>query len=311
MMLVAASIGFFIFMLAAAGGAGYWFLLRQPSAAAALSGRVQEAETLDDPLQERPNVPAWIELLAEIGESTPLEKNDRTEVRRDLSAAGIREEWGEAVFYGAKALGLILLPAVCFIAVYLLRGELLPAVAPALLLGYIGVNAPKRFLKRRIRSRRQKLNRSLPDFLDLLVIAVESGLSLEHAVADTARDLRRAHPELAAELTMFRLEIQAGTSRPEALRNLGKRAGEPELKKLSSLLIQADRFGTSISKVLRTQARYMRIKRRQKAEEMAHKVGVKMIFPIFFLIMPSVFLVTAGPAVLMLMTNLADMAGGR
>ena len=92
-------------------------------------------------------------------------------------------------------------------------------------------------------------------------------------------------------------------------KSLGARVGEPELRKLTALLIQADRFGSSVSKMLRTQARYMRIRRRQLAEEKAHKVGVKLLFPIFLLIMPSVFLVTAGPAVLMLVTNFGKIAG--
>jgi tight adherence protein C len=116
---------------------------------------------------------------------------------------------------------------------------------------------------------------------------------------------------LADELGVFQLEMQAGTSRTEALRNLGERSREPEMRKLASLLIQADRFGTSVARVLRTQARYMRIRRRQTAEEQAHKVGVKLIFPIFFLIMPSVFLVTAGPAVLYLLSNLGSLVGGK
>jgi tight adherence protein C len=143
--------------------------------------------------------------------------------------------------------------------------------------------------------------------LDLLVVSVESGLSLDQAVADTARDLRRAHRELSEELATFSREVQAGASRTDALRNLGVRTGDAEMRKLTSILIQADRFGSSVSKVLRNQARYMRIKRRQRAEESAHKVGVKLIFPIFFLIMPSVFLVTAGPAIIMLLENFRKM----
>ena len=117
----------------------------------------------------------------------------------------------------------------------------------------------------------------------------------------TAQDLRPAHPVFHDEISVFQGEVQAGATRAEALRNLAHRTGEAEMRRLTSLLIQTDRFGTSISKVLRSQARYMRIRRRQRAEELAHKVGVKLVFPIFFFIMPSMFLVTAGPAVLMLM----------
>ncbi len=174
---------------------------------------------------------------------------------------------------------------------------------------YLGLTAPDRILRRRILKRRAQLRHSLPDFLDLLVLEVDSGLPLDHAVENTANDLSRAHPALADEFLVMSRETMAGANRAEALRNLGRRTGEPELRKLTSLLIQAERFGSGVSKVLRTQARYMRIKRRQRAEEEAHKVGVKIIFPVFLLIMPAVFLVTAGPAVILLMGGFARLAG--
>ena len=165
-------------------------------------------------------------------------------------------------------------------------------------------------LHRRSRARRQAVQRGLPDLLDLLVISVESGLSLDSAITTTAEDLAVVHPILTDELMVFRHEVRAGTSRAEALRNLGKRTSEPEMRKLTSLLIQADRFGASISKVMRTQARYVRTRRRQSAEDLAHKVGIKLVFPIFFLIMPSMFLVTAGPAVIQLVQNFGRLASG-
>ena len=206
-----------------------------------------------------------------------------------------------SIFYGAKAVSLVLFPILCLVLLFSVNPDifaLLPAVAGSV---YVAMRIPEWYVQRRLTKRKQQVNFGLPDFLDLLVISVESGFSLEQALVQTAHDLQQAHPVFHDEISVFQGEVQAGATRADALRNLAQRTGEPEMRRLTSLLIQADRFGTSISKVLRSQARYMRIRRRQRAEELAHKVGVKLVFPIFFFIMPSMFLVTAGPAVMMLM----------
>jgi len=308
-MALAISIAIFVAMLALVGGLGWALWGRGPVAETESGPATIETETTYISTREL-GLPGWAATLADLGEAVPLGNDDPARLRKELAAAGFRGNIAPPIYHGAKAVCMVAAPVLLFLALWLFTGRVSSAWAPAALAVYLGYTSPERYLRSRIRRRRETINRSLPDFLDLLVIGVESGSSLDHAIMDTGRDLRRAHPVLSDELSAFSLEMRAGSSRSEALRNLGGRCGEAELRKLTSLLIQADRFGSSVSRVLRTQARYMRTRRRQRAEEMAHKVGVKLIFPIFFLIMPTVFLVTAGPAVLMLLTNFGALVGG-
>jgi tight adherence protein C len=155
--------------------------------------------------------------------------------------------------------------------------------------------------------RKKKLRRALPNALDLLVVCVESGLGLDQAIMQCAKELEHAHPEICQEFTLVNLELKAGKRRADALRNLADRTGVDELKKLVAVLIQADRFGTGVAQSLRAHADYMRVQARQVAEEKAAKLGVKLVFPIFFCILPSLFVVTVGPIVVRIMRELLPM----
>lgn len=305
-MLIGLSIAVFLGVLASVGALGYWFFMRRDYSIPAPAGA---APVVPEPDWGGEQAPEWASRLQSLADVSPFKTTAKPGVKTQLAAAGIRVPWAPAAFHSAKVVCAAVFPLLLFSALYAFSGDWLGALPGAVLGTYVGFTIPDRWLRRKARARRTAINRGLPDFLDLLVIAIESGLSLDQALADTARDLRKAHPALSDELGLFRSELLAGATRAEALKNLGGRPGEPELRKLTSLLIQADRFGSSVSKMLRTQARYMRIHRRQLAEEKAHKVGVKLLFPIFLLIMPSVFLVTAGPAVLMLMSNFSKIAG--
>jgi tight adherence protein C len=304
--LIAASVGFFLVMASIVAAAGYFLWGREAAGAA---GDLGAAEWAFEDVSSPAGMPQWLRVLSDLGSMFKTSESETIKIKRDLAAAGFRHELAVTTFLGLKAAAMALIPVISAVVMYTINPDVMAIMPAVLCSGYLGYRLPDTVLRRKVEKRKLKLNRGLPDLLDLLVIQVESGLSLEQALADTARDLRSAHPVLAEELGVFQLELQAGTSRTEALRNLGDRPREPETRKLASLLIQADRFGTSISRVLRTQARYMRIRRRQNAEEQAHKVGVKLIFPIFFLIMPSMFLVTAGPAVLYLLSNLGSLVG--
>ena len=169
----------------------------------------------------------------------------------------------------------------------------------------MGFLLPEIILKRLIRSRTARMRRAIPFALDLLTLTVEAGQSLNQAMVETSAELRDAHPDLSEELAQVNLGMRAGKSRVDALQQLGR--GDPELKKLASLLIDSDRFGTSLGPALRTHAKYLRTRLRQQAQESARKVSVKLIFPVFFLIFPSVLLVTLGPAVLHMMASFTDM----
>ena len=150
----------------------------------------------------------------------------------------------------------------------------------------------------------------LPDALDLMVVCVEAGLGLDQAVRSVSEELRITHPEISEELGLVTLEMRAGKRRVDALKNLADRTGETELRKLVAILIQADRFGTSIAESLRTHSDFMRVRRRQDAEERAGKVGVKLVFPIFFFLLPAMLVVAAGPGLLQVFKQLFPLMRG-
>jgi tight adherence protein C len=173
--------------------------------------------------------------------------------------------------------------------------------------GGIGYILPGFILDKKISKRQKILRLSLPDAIDLMVISVEAGLGMDQAINYVGKELHVAHPVLSDELSLMSLETRAGIRRTEALHNLADRTGETEIRKLVSVLTQTDRFGTSMANALRTHSEYMRIERRQQAEERAAKIGVKLVFPIFFFILPSMLLVTVGPGMLGLFKHLFPM----
>jgi tight adherence protein C len=171
----------------------------------------------------------------------------------------------------------------------------------------VGWVFPKMALEKKAKKRQEVLRLSLPDALDLLVVSIEAGLGLDMAMQHVARELTVSHPQLSEELLLVTLEMRAGKRRADALRNLAERTGEAELRKLVAILVQSDRFGTSMGESLRTHSDFMRTRRRQEAEERAAKVGVKLVFPIFFFILPSMLVVAAGPGFLQIFKNLFPM----
>jgi len=177
-------------------------------------------------------------------------------------------------------------------------------VLAAVAMGFFG---PNEWVKIKSQRRQKQLQRGLSNGLDLLVVCVESGLGLDQAVVQVAKELEHAHPEICEEFSIVNLELKAGKRRAEALRNLADRTGVEDLKKLVAVLIQADRFGTGVAQSLRAHSDYMRVQSRQIAEEKAAKLGVKLVFPIFFCILPSLFVVTVGPVVMKIMRELVPM----
>ena len=247
-----------------------------------------------------------IRLFESLGKAIPF-GNDDSATRRELISAGFRTETAITVFSGIRICATVLLPVIVFTFRYSLTKD--PTFALLLpigsgVLGYIG---PGMVLERLVKKRQKTLRLSLPDALDLMVVAVEAGLGLDQAIHYSARELKMAHKDLCDELSLMSLEIRAGTRRSDAFRNLAQRTGEEELKKLVSMLIQTDRFGTSVADSLRTHSDFMRTRRRQDAEERAAKVGVKLVFPIFFFLLPTMILVSAGPGILQVMNNLIPM----
>jgi len=176
----------------------------------------------------------------------------------------------------------------------IVRPNLLVALT-ACLLGY---QLPSIVLARLAKRRQYRLRLGLPDVLDLLVVSVEAGLGLDQAIQRVSDELAFAHPELCDELRLINLELRAGKARSEALHNLATRTGLDDITSLVAMLVQTDKFGTSVAQSLRVHSDTLRTKRRQRAEEKAAKTGAKMVFPLVICIFPSIWIVTLGPAVL-------------
>jgi tight adherence protein C len=204
--------------------------------------------------------------------------------------------------------GFRLLFPVATIATVFLSGfyRLNPFVIPIAALG-LGYLIPDILLTWRVHARQHHLRRALPDALDLLVICVEAGLGLDQALMKVSQDMRITHHELSEELQLVNLEMRIGKSRIEALRELARRTGLDDIKSLVAMLIQTERFGTSIAQSLRVFSDDMRTKRRQRAEEMSAKTSVKMVPPLVFFIFPALMVIILGPAVLTLMRQLMPM----
>jgi tight adherence protein C len=156
--------------------------------------------------------------------------------------------------------------------------------------------------------RQHKVRLSVPDALDLLVVSVEAGLGLDQAIQRVGDELTSVHPELSDDLRLINLELRAGKPRSEALHNLAARTGVDDLSSLVAILVQTDKFGTSVAQALRVHSEVLRTKRRQRAEEAAAKTAVKMVFPLVICIFPAIWIVTLGPAAIKFVQILGPMA---
>ena len=196
----------------------------------------------------------------------------------------------------------VLFAAVGFVSVLAFSG----LKSPPLLIGVTGLGffIPRFFLKRMINGRQTRIRIAMPDALDLTVICVEAGLALDQAMMRVGEDLRHAHPDLANEFYLMNLELRAGKPRAEALRNLYNRTGVDDIKALVTTLVQTDRFGTSVAQALRVHSDSLRTERRQRAEEQAAKTTIKMVPPLVVFVLPSIIIVTLGPAIINLYRTL-------
>lgn len=248
----------------------------------------------------------FLDLFRSIGENFPGARDDSNPYRKRLVSAGYAWPSALAIFYGIKCASAFFFAGILGIVTVLYRGD--PSLTPLPMLCGLGIGflLPDRILASRVRARAQRLRSALPPALDLMVLGLEAGQSLDQSIADASRSLKRTHPDLSAELAQLFLELKTG-NRADSFRNFGARSKEPELRKLANLLVDSDRFGASIGPALRSHARYLRTRFRQQAQERARKVGVKLIFPVFFLIFPSVLLVTLGPACMLMYQQLKNL----
>jgi tight adherence protein C len=226
----------------------------------------------------------------------PKSQAEVSVVLQRLIRAGYRKESAVKIFYGSKVVVPLLL---CVLALVTGLADMNPFFAYASALG-LGFLAPDFWLGRQISNRQSRIRRGLPDMLDLLVICIEAGLSLDQATARTAAELTNALPDLCDELGIVVLEQRAGRPRSEAWRHLAERTGVDSLRNLVSMLVQSEQFGTSIAKTLRVHADTLRTQRVQAVEEQAAKTSIKLIFPLVLFIFPALFLVIMGPAVILM-----------
>jgi tight adherence protein C len=220
-----------------------------------------------------------------------------------LQRAGYRGEQAVKVFYGCKVVVPITLSVIAFATGLANLG---PFFVYLLTLGG-GFLAPDFILGKKIEKRQKKLTRGLPDVLDLLVICMEAGLSLDQAMARTTQELVKSQPELCDELGVVVLEQRAGRPRSEAWKRMADRTGVDTLRNLVSMLVQTEQFGTSIAKMLRVHSDTLRTQRVQMVEEAAAKTSVKLVFPLVLFIFPALFLVTLGPAAIVMMESFSNL----
>lgn len=226
----------------------------------------------------------------------PRSQAEISVVQQRLVRAGLRSDNAVKMFYGAK----VITPCVLILLSWVTGAVHLAPFFILAVAGGIGFLAPDFWLGRKISNRQTEIKKGLPDVLDLLVICVEAGLSLDQATARTAQELKKAQPALSDELGIVALEQRAGRARSDAWKHMAERTDVDVVRNLVSMLVQAEQFGTSIGKTLRVHSDTLRTKRVQEIEEKAAKLSVKLLFPLVLFIFPSLFLVVLGPAVLVM-----------
>ena len=282
---------------------GYYFLATESEATQRLRAMVPNLVTAHAPRRSGPRLPYVSAILTTIGRYG-LGSDDGS-LRQALSIAGLRGRNGTLLFVGARTL-LSVGPALAFLAMNTASerplGRAILFALGAFVYAHVLVNY---WLKRRGRKRMRQITVGLPDSLDLMVVCLESGLGLNATIARVGEERSAMKDALGQEFSFVSNELRQGRSREEALRALGDRNGVEDLKSLAGLIIQSDRLGASMAKTLRSHADVLRTKRRQRAEEAARKLPIKMLFPLALLILPPLFVMTCGPAML----KLKDLAG--
>jgi tight adherence protein C len=249
----------------------------------------------------RPNAPAWQGRVAKAAGpvaklATPTDEEEISRVRARFVHAGFRDGSAPVVFFALKALLAIGLPAGLVVFTNVMSARDYVPLLVLLSAAAIGYYLPNLVLAHLREVRQRELFESFPDALDLLIVCVEAGLSLDAAISRTAAEMKLRSPVMAEELQLVEIELRLGMPRDRALRNLATRTGLEEISSFVAMMLQADRFGTSIADSLRVQADSLRVRRRQRAEEQAAKIPLKMLFPLIFFIFPSLLLVLMGPA---------------
>jgi tight adherence protein C len=277
-----------------------------PSKASAIERRLGEVTGAGPkaPVEDAAYHKAVMQSLKRLGSLAPKSPTEMGKLQKRLVAAGYRSNEALVTFAGLRV-GTALAAFALFATPIVMQ----PNLGLALVGCVFGYVVPGIVLARMCKARQHKIRLGLPDALDLLVVSVEAGLGLDQAIQRVGQELAFAHPDLCDELRLINLELRAGKARAEALHNLGERTGVEDVISLVAMLVQTDKFGTSVAQSLRVHSETLRTKRRQRAEEAAAKTGVKMVFPLVICIFPGIYVVTIGPAALKFIEVLGPMAG--
>jgi tight adherence protein C len=278
-----------------------------PNRAVAIDRRLEELTTgrIREDGEQKSSFDAILGFVKRVGEKAPRSPKELGTLRLRLVQAGYRRDEAMTIFFGIRIVFALFL-FVLFSTNIIMKPNMVYALA-GLALGYL---LPGMVLARLAKRRIHRIRLSLADALDLMVVSVEAGLGLDQAIQRVGQELAFAYPDLSDELRLVNLELRAGKARSEALRNLADRSGVDDLQSLVTMLIQTDKFGTSVAQSLRVYSETLRTKRRQRAEEAAAKTGVKMVFPLVFCIFPAIWVVTIGPAAIKFITVLFPMVEG-
>ena len=304
-----------LFAIVFAGALGAMFLLSPRD----MRRRIEQAGGAQATLPSEPvsTGTVWLEKIADISQpiaklSLPKEDWEKSALRLQMMNAGWRSPHAAAIYFAAKTALALALPlfALMWLTTTSLATDPIVFSAVLLTLGSLGYYLPNLVLKQRVAERKRTIFEDFPDAIDLLTVCVEAGLSLDAGLMKVAEEIKLRSPVVAGELELMLLELRSGFSKEKALRNLSLRTGVDDIDAFSTMLIQAERFGTSLGDSLRVLSETLRTRRRMRAEEQAAKIALKLLLPLVFCIFPAMFIVLLGPAAIQVYRNLLPVMSG-
>jgi tight adherence protein C len=305
-------IGISTFVCITLGAIGVYWLLNRPQSAATerlrslgIKSGGQAAVSMTMP--EGPSTEIAERLASPLNRMLPPSAMEARKLQKQLMHAGFRSPSAPIIYRALQLISMSGFPLVVAMACAILGRPLGSALVWIILAFVAGFILPRWVLRKITKTRQRNLRWGLADALDLMVISVEAGLGLNAAMLKVSSELRDVHEDIAIEFELANLEIRVGRDRDEALRNLAERTGVDDLHSLIAMLIQTDRFGTSIARALRVFSDSLRTKRRQRAEQAAQKAAVKLLFPLACFLFPTLFIAILGPAALNLYDTLGNM----
>jgi len=310
-------ISLFVFFGVLVVGWGVWSYLQSQEKVKDWSIRAKGQSLSQNASQNKEGQPSLkdqgMKLLERLGQvNKPKDQAVTTRLRASLATAGYRNQRAIVIFLGTR----IFLAILFGLAFLVFGSEVMqgkdPMYFPLALIGVmvVGFYGPQLWLSSAITKRKERLVNGFPDALDLMVVCVEAGLGLDQGISRVGHEVKQGHPDLGDEFILLNLELRAGLSREQGLRNLVNRTNLDDIRSLVALLIQTDRFGTSIGQALRVHSDSMRLKRRLKAEERGAQLPVKLMIPLILFIFPALMVVIIGPGAISLMRNLMPAMGG-